>query len=290
MRRFSKYLAATLAACGIAGAGAAGASAATISLSASPTTVAAGGGQIQLTATGQATRAGSVFIYAQPIGVPCAATGEGERNNSTIVLVQERQNLGAGERFSESGTLFAEPGSGSYRACAYVGDFNDTIAPDARAEIVVCRAGLLQVGNTCTSAVTPPPPPGGQNTGGGGDTGGDDPDLESYVEIEAARRARGSVSVTLSWTARRQDRAVYLYAQPAGVSCYRTGEGERNNARNRNIRRIVEVTNVRPGDGSRTVRVALASSRRTRLCAYLHGFNDVEPAHARDQLTVMRAR
>lgn len=188
-----------------------------------------------MTLTGRADRDGSVFVYYQRSSVTCFNTSEDERNNGQQ-QIYDRHNLGPGESFTES-TSFSADGGTPYRLCGYLGDPNDTIAPDARADLLVCAAGNHAENNACVSD-TPPP------SGGGGSSG------RSSLKISAPSRAKGKFRVKVSWTASDSDENVILYAQPRSVPCYRTGEGERNNAARRKIKRIFDKP-IASRDGSK---------------------------------------
>jgi hypothetical protein len=229
--------------------------AASLTLAVSPASVPAAGGNLAVTVSGHADRDGTVVVYRNRSTTPCARTGEHERlgsgGNPLGVDFYIRQNLSAGENFTDHATVEASPGA-SYRLCGYLGDFNDQVAPDATADKLVCASNAHVAGGQCVANAASRP----------------------SISLTAPARAHGRFSFKVTWTARASEHTVFVYAQPRSIPCYRTGEGERNHGF-RGIRTVLERDNVPVGRGSRTVRIKESKGGVTRLCAYLYGFNDV---------------
>lgn len=231
--------------------GAGQAQAASLTITASPASVPAGGGTVTVTEVGHADRDGQLIVYYQHASSACQATSENERNYHIGVGLNDRTNIAAGENFTETAQFDAQPGI-SYRVCGYLSGDNDTVPPDVRADRPICASGTHLSSNRCVSNTT----------------------ARSALGLFAPARANGFFRVTLTWTATASDHTVFLYAQPARIACYRTGEDERNHGYRR-IRTIYYRAINGPGRYSKTLRLKESPGGKTRLCAYLYGFNDV---------------
>jgi hypothetical protein len=243
----------------------ASADAATLSITTAPEAVPSGGGAIAVTETGQADRDGQLIVYYQEASRRCQRTSEDERQGPTAQgaigrTLNSRLNIGAGESFQESADFTAQAGT-SYRVCGYLAGYDDTVPPDVLADRLVCAVGTHASGNACVSDT------------GGGTTG------SPRLKIKAPSRASGRFTATLTWTARPSDHSVFFYAQPRAIRCYRSGENERNHGY-RKIRTLFTSAFNTPGVRTRRVSVREARGGKTRLCAYLYGFNDLGLPHA----------
>lgn len=141
-----------------AGACAQAASAASLRISSSADEAVAGR-QLALTISGHADRDGSWALVAHRPGTPCGATAAQEnQGNEGAPLgqtVQARENIAAGETFSD--TVFFTPSSAEgVRFCALLGDYNQNgdAPPDARAQLLVCGSGQQVSGDRCVTPTT----------------------------------------------------------------------------------------------------------------------------------------
>jgi hypothetical protein len=246
--------------------GAGQAQAATLSISAAPPTVPAGGASISVTETGHADRDGQLIVYYQSAARHCQANSSDERNGPQGLGavgqgLNDRTNIAAGENFQET-AQFAAQGSKSYRVCGYLAGYDDSVSPDATADLLVCSDDAHRAGNDCVLNSAPPTT------------------SASRLRISAPSRASGRFRVTLTWNARSIDHNVFLYAQPRSIRCYRSGEDERNHGY-RHIRMIYTRAFNEPGSFRKTLSVKESAGGKTRLCAYLVGYNDLGRPHKR---------